>query len=53
MEEGRLRLALERIAQQNIYWKNCEKPTPFSFLSSQTDCEKNYHQKNWQTVSNG
>ena len=31
LEEGRLRLALERIAQQNIIWKNCEKPTPFSF----------------------
>ena len=31
LEEGRLRLALERIAQQNIIWKNCKKPTPFSF----------------------
>ncbi len=31
LEEGRLRLALERIASQNIVWKACEKPTPFSF----------------------
>ncbi|PKD21838.1 DNA ligase-associated DEXH box helicase [Salegentibacter salinarum] len=31
LEEGRLRLALERIHLQNIVWKNCEKPTPFSF----------------------
>ncbi len=31
LEEGRLRLALERIHYQNIVWKNCEKPTPFSF----------------------
>lgn len=31
LEEGRLRLALERIQHQNIIWKNCEKPTPFSF----------------------
>lgn len=31
LEEGRLRLALERIQLQNIIWKNCEKPTPFSF----------------------
>ncbi|MDT0643160.1 ligase-associated DNA damage response DEXH box helicase [Zunongwangia sp. F363] len=31
LEEGRLRLALERIAGQKIVWKNCEKPTPFSF----------------------
>jgi ATP-dependent Lhr-like helicase len=31
LEEGRLRMALERIQQQNIIWKNCEKPTPFSF----------------------
>ncbi|WP_373058588.1 ligase-associated DNA damage response DEXH box helicase [Zunongwangia sp. H14] len=31
LEEGRLRLALERIAEQKIVWKNCEKPTPFSF----------------------
>jgi len=31
LEEGRLRLALERIAQQEIVWKACQKPTPFSF----------------------
>ncbi len=31
LEEGRLRLALERIAQQEIIWKKCQNPTPFSF----------------------
>jgi len=31
LEEGRLRLALERIAQQEIVWKYCQHPTPFSF----------------------
>ncbi len=31
LEEGRLRLALERIAQQKFIWKQCEQPTPFSF----------------------
>jgi len=31
LEEGRLRMALERIAQQKIVWKACTKPTPFSF----------------------
>ena len=31
LEEGRLRLALERISQQHIIWKACDKPTPFSF----------------------
>ena len=31
LEEGRLRLALERIGSQNIVWKKCRKPTPFSF----------------------
>ena len=31
LEEGRLRLALERIAAQNMIWKACKKPTPFSF----------------------
>ncbi|WP_285652027.1 ligase-associated DNA damage response DEXH box helicase [Allomuricauda sp. NBRC 101325] len=31
LEEGRLRLALERIAQQEIIWKQCSQPTPFSF----------------------
>ncbi|MEX0288795.1 MAG: ligase-associated DNA damage response DEXH box helicase [Flavobacteriaceae bacterium] len=31
LEEGRLRLALERIAEQQIVWKACTEPTPFSF----------------------
>ena len=31
LEEGRLRLALERIAQQKMVWKHCKQPTPFSF----------------------
>jgi ATP-dependent Lhr-like helicase len=31
LEEGRLRLALERIAEQEIVWKQCNRPTPFSF----------------------
>lgn len=31
LEEGRLRISLERIATQEIVWKPCEKPTPFSF----------------------
>jgi len=31
LEEGRLRMALERIAAQDIIWKKCTKPTPFSF----------------------
>ncbi|WBL25937.1 ligase-associated DNA damage response DEXH box helicase [Zunongwangia sp. HGR-M22] len=31
LEEGRLREALERIHHQKIVWRNCEKPTPFSF----------------------
>lgn len=31
LEEGRLRLALERIEQQEIVWKKCQNPTPFSF----------------------
>jgi len=31
LEEGRLRQALERIHQQQIVWKKCKKPTPFSF----------------------
>ena len=31
LEEGRLRLALERIAIQEIVWKACKEPTPFSF----------------------
>ncbi len=50
LEEGRLLLALERIQQQEIVWKQCEKPTPFSFpiitdrlrerLSSETLAER-------------
>ncbi|KAA2218894.1 MULTISPECIES: ligase-associated DNA damage response DEXH box helicase [Maribacter] len=31
LEEGRLRLSMERIATQKIIWKQCEKPTPFAF----------------------
>ncbi|MGJ8739179.1 MAG: DNA ligase-associated DEXH box helicase, partial [Zobellia laminariae] len=31
LEEGRLRLSLERIAEQEIVWKPCEKATPFAF----------------------
>lgn len=31
LEEGRLRQALERIGWQEIQWKQCKKPTPFSF----------------------
>ena len=31
LEEGRLREALERIHHQKMIWRNCEKPTPFSF----------------------
>ncbi|MBW2960307.1 ligase-associated DNA damage response DEXH box helicase [Mesonia aestuariivivens] len=31
LEEGRLRQALERIHTQEIIWKACQKPTPFSF----------------------
>ncbi|MBL7473862.1 ligase-associated DNA damage response DEXH box helicase [Robertkochia sediminum] len=31
LEEGRLAQALERIEKQEIVWKCCEKPTPFSF----------------------
>ncbi|WP_026703995.1 ligase-associated DNA damage response DEXH box helicase [Flavobacterium soli] len=50
LEEGRLLLALERISNQEIVWKRCEKPTPFSFpiitdrlrekLSSETLAER-------------
>lgn len=31
LEEGRLRLSLERINSQSIIWKQCTKPTPLSF----------------------
>jgi len=31
LEEGRLRISLERIAAQEIVWKPCKTPTPFSF----------------------
>ena len=31
LEEGRLRIALERVAGQEIIWKACLEPTPFSF----------------------
>ena len=31
LEEGRLRMAMERIESQKIIWKACKKPTPFAF----------------------
>ncbi|MEO9892368.1 ligase-associated DNA damage response DEXH box helicase [Aurantibacter sp.] len=31
LEEGRLRLSMERIATQEIVWKECKKATPFAF----------------------
>jgi ATP-dependent Lhr-like helicase len=31
LEEGRLLMVLERIQKQEIVWKQCLKPTPFSF----------------------
>ena len=31
LEEGRLRIAMERIKSQEIIWKQCLQPTPFSF----------------------
>lgn len=31
LQQGRLLLAMERIADQEIVWKPCSKPTPFSF----------------------
>lgn len=50
LEEGRLIQALERVNQQTIVWKQCKKPTPFSFpiitdrlrekLSSETLAER-------------
>ena len=50
LEEGRVVQALERIALQEIVWKKCQKPTPFSFpiitdrlrekLSSETLAER-------------
>ncbi|MCO6149229.1 ligase-associated DNA damage response DEXH box helicase [Flavobacterium sp. NRK1] len=50
LEEGRLLTVLERIKQQEIIWKQCDKPTPFSFplitdrlrerLSSETLAER-------------
>ncbi|PWB24153.1 ligase-associated DNA damage response DEXH box helicase [Flavobacterium sp. HTF] len=50
LEEGRLIMALERIQNQEIVWKACKKPTPFSFpvitdrlrekLSSETLAER-------------
>ena len=50
LEEGRLIRSLERIGSQQIVWKQCEKPTPFSFpiitdrlrerLSSETLAER-------------
>lgn len=50
LEEGRLIEALERINEQQMVWKPCQKPTPFSFpiitdrlrekLSSETLAER-------------
>lgn len=50
LEEGRLIQALERIGEQQMVWKPCTKPTPFSFpiitdrlrekLSSETLAER-------------
>lgn len=50
LEEGRLIQAMKRISHQEIVWKQCEKPTPFSFpiitdrlrekLSSETLAER-------------
>lgn len=50
LEEGRLIMALERIQNQEVVWKPCSKPTPFSFpvitdrlrekLSSETLAER-------------
>lgn len=50
LEEGRLIQALERIHTQQLIWKSCRKPTPFSFpiitdrlrekLSSETLAER-------------
>ena len=50
LEEGRLIQSLERINRQTIVWKQCKKPTPFSFpiitdrlrekLSSETLAER-------------
>jgi len=50
LEEGRLIQSLERIESQNIVWKQCQRPTPFSFpiitdrlrerLSSETLAER-------------
>ncbi|RZJ72138.1 ligase-associated DNA damage response DEXH box helicase [Flavobacterium sp.] len=50
LEEGRLIQSLERIESQTIVWKQCERPTPFSFpiitdrlrekLSSETLAER-------------
>lgn len=31
LEEGRLRMVMERIGKQKIIWKACKKPTPFAF----------------------
>lgn len=31
LEEGRLRMALERISNQDTVWRPCKNPTPFSF----------------------
>lgn len=41
LEEGRLRQAIDRIQDQKMVWKACEKPTPFSFpIITDRLCEK-------------
>lgn len=40
IEEYRLREALERIQKQEIVWKACKKPTPFSFPIITDACAK-------------
>lgn len=50
LEEGRLRIALERIQQQQIVWKNVKNRHPSPFRSLQTDSVKSYLRKNWKTA---
>lgn len=46
LEEGRLKLSLERIRNQKIIWKDCKSPPLFPFQLLRTDFGKNYPQKN-------
>ena len=46
LEEGRLRMALERINQQQIIWKACQRATPFSFsINNRPFKRKTIHRK--------